>query len=112
MLFWNHVKGVAGMAHLTHVLEDILSWLIPLSKSCSVKGVLPKLVFAATSYFIWQEQNLQLFQNKKWTGAQFIDIVIAMVRLKLLSFRFKKSNYVDELMEKLKIPISLVHDVG
>ncbi|GKD42757.1 hypothetical protein Tco_1267402 [Tanacetum coccineum] len=78
---WAKVKDLAGMAHLSHVFEDILNWLIPLSKSRSVKGVLPKLVLAATS-------------------------------LKLLSFRFKKSKHVDVLMEKWKIPISLVHDAG
>nr|GEV10769.1 hypothetical protein [Tanacetum cinerariifolium] len=75
----NHVKELASMAHLSHVFEDILNWLIPLSKSGSVKGVLPKLVLAATSYFIWQEQNLWLFQNKKRSADEVIDVIFATV---------------------------------
>ncbi|GKC05010.1 hypothetical protein Tco_0996620 [Tanacetum coccineum] len=110
----NHypVKVLAGMNQVSHVLEDILDWLIPKSKLRSVKGVLPKLVFDATAYFIWQERNLSIFQKKKRSKDQVVDILVATVRLKLLSFRFKKSKNVDVLLEKWNLPMYLVRDAG
>ncbi|GKA07106.1 hypothetical protein Tco_0686330 [Tanacetum coccineum] len=80
---WNRVKTLAGMTHVYPFLEDILDWLIPKS------SVLPKLVFAVASYFIWQERNLGIFQKKKRPEDQVVDTIIATVQLKLLSFRFK-----------------------
>ncbi|GJS73991.1 hypothetical protein Tco_0706832 [Tanacetum coccineum] len=100
------------MNQVSHVLEDILDWLIPKSKLRSVKGVLPKLVSDATAYFIWQERNLSIFQKKKRSKDQVVDILVATVRLKLLSFRFKKSKNVDVLLEKWNLPMYLVRDAG
>ena len=100
------------MHNITHVFDIIIAWLIPRAKLRSVRGVVPKLVVAASAYFIWQERNLRLFQKKKRSVLQVIEVITSTVRLKLLSFRYKKSKNVDLLLEKWKLPNCLVRDGG
>ncbi|GJS00253.1 hypothetical protein Tco_0316761 [Tanacetum coccineum] len=83
---WNIVLSLAGMESLAPFLNDILIWLIPRAKSRS------------------------LFQKKKWSKEQVCEVILSTVRLKLLSFRYKKSNNVDVMFEKWKLPKLLVRD--
>ncbi|GKB49551.1 reverse transcriptase domain, reverse transcriptase zinc-binding domain protein [Tanacetum coccineum] len=80
------------------------------SKSRSVKGVLPKLVLATLVYFIWQERNFWLFQKKKWSKEQVCEVILSTIRLKLLSFHYKKFKNVEVLFETWKLPKLLVRD--
>ncbi|GKB26690.1 reverse transcriptase zinc-binding domain-containing protein [Tanacetum coccineum] len=96
----NMVRSLAGMEFLAPALDDIHIWLIPRAKSRSVNGVLPKLVFAASVYFIWQERNFRLFQKKKWSKEPVCEVISSTTRLKLLSICYKKSKNVEVLFEK------------
>ncbi|GJV06019.1 hypothetical protein Tco_1343675 [Tanacetum coccineum] len=51
----DHFKTYAGIPNARANLDSIISLLIPLSKKRSARSVIAKLVFAASSYFIWQE---------------------------------------------------------
>ncbi|GJS76051.1 hypothetical protein Tco_0725932 [Tanacetum coccineum] len=46
-----------------------------LSKKRSAKSVIAKLVFAASSYFIWQERNSRLFANQRRSKDQLIEVI-------------------------------------
>ncbi|GJY83714.1 putative kinase-like protein TMKL1, partial [Tanacetum coccineum] len=70
------VKLRARMIDVSHVLEDILDWLIPKYK----------------------------LRSRKRTKDQVEDIIVATVRLTVLSFRFKKSKNVVVLLEKWNLP--------
>ncbi|GJS20507.1 RNA-directed DNA polymerase, eukaryota [Tanacetum coccineum] len=54
-------------------------------------SVFGKLILAASSYYIWLERNNRLFKKGKRSPEEIRDIIIVTVRLKLTTFRFKKT---------------------
>ena len=85
-------------------LEGITYWLIPIARKHSVTSILGKLVFAASSYFIWQERNARLFKKVKRSKDQVVEIILSTIRLKLITFRFKKTCRVDRLIDLWNLP--------
>ncbi|GKF33031.1 hypothetical protein Tco_0106231, partial [Tanacetum coccineum] len=109
---WCHVRKLIGMQSVAPVMDDILAWLIPISKLRSIRSMLPKLVLAASTYFIWQELNSWIFKMQKRSKEQVIEVSISTVWLKLPTFRFKKSRRMDSMLENWHLPRFLVHDGG
>ncbi|GJT07532.1 retrotransposon protein, putative, ty1-copia subclass [Tanacetum coccineum] len=64
-----------------------------------------RIVVAATSYYIWLERNGRLFKKKSSTPGQIVDVIFSTVRLKLVTFKFKKmSTRPRLLLDQWKIP--------
>ncbi|GKD98952.1 hypothetical protein Tco_1382849 [Tanacetum coccineum] len=72
---WDHLKTYAGIPNAQANLDSIISLLTPLSKKRSARSVIAKLVFAAFSYFIWQERNSRLFANQRRSKDQLIEVI-------------------------------------
>nr|GEV62489.1 hypothetical protein [Tanacetum cinerariifolium] len=49
---WCLVRRLAGMEHVPPILEDIMMWFQPMVVKRTVKSVVGKLLFAASSYYI------------------------------------------------------------
>ncbi|GJY38388.1 RNA-directed DNA polymerase, eukaryota, reverse transcriptase zinc-binding domain protein [Tanacetum coccineum] len=105
---WNHVKIYAGLPTVSASFSAITDYIIPISKKKSARSVIAKLVFAASTYFIWQERNNRLFKNHKRSYSQVIKCIISTVRLKLLTCIFKKTKTVMAFMHLWKLPDSLL----
>nr|GEV15528.1 hypothetical protein [Tanacetum cinerariifolium] len=60
---WKHMTQFTGTLNMPSSLDAIMDFLIPLANLKSLNQVLCKLVFAATCYFIWQEQNIRKCSN-------------------------------------------------
>ncbi|GJT41697.1 hypothetical protein Tco_0941562 [Tanacetum coccineum] len=69
---WNHIKVFAGLPRISSSLDDIVDSIIPISKRRSARGIIAKLVFNASAYFIWQERNGRLFKNQKRSPNQSV----------------------------------------
>ncbi|GJR51054.1 hypothetical protein Tco_1401575 [Tanacetum coccineum] len=110
LLIWEHMKMFAGLPNCSSSLEDIVTFLVPISKKCSARSVIAKLVFVACSYFIWQERNYRLFKKRERSKEQVLELIMSIVCLKLLSCRFKKTSRVDSLARTWNIPRSLIRD--
>lgn len=80
-----------------------------MAKSRSVRSVVSKLLFTATSYVNWQEKNNKIFRKQKRSEAQVVDYIKSTICLKLLTCRFKKSVSVEDLLRAWKLPLSLMH---
>ncbi|GJW97440.1 reverse transcriptase domain, reverse transcriptase zinc-binding domain protein [Tanacetum coccineum] len=80
------------------------SQLILISNHRTVKSIIRRLVVAATTYFIWIERNNWLFKNSKRSPEDVHDLIMITVRLKLLSFRFKNTAKVKEMLLKWNMP--------
>ena len=109
MQVWSSLTRFAGFSSLPSSLDDITHTLIVSVKSRSVRSVVSKLLFAAASYFIWQERNNRIFKKMRRTEAQVEDIIKSTVRLKLLTCRFKKTANVIDLVHVWKFSPSLIH---
>nr|GEV11242.1 hypothetical protein [Tanacetum cinerariifolium] len=102
------MKSLIGMPNIPSDLNSIVDFLIPLAKMQLARSVIAKLVFAASCYFIWQERNNRLFMKSKRSKDQVIDIIKSIVRLKLLTCKFKKTKNVQMMIHLWKLPNSLI----
>ncbi|GJY78067.1 RNA polymerase II C-terminal domain phosphatase-like protein 1 [Tanacetum coccineum] len=105
---WEHMRSMIGIPNMPSSLDLIVDFLIPLAKKRSARSVIAKLVFAASCYFIWQERNDRLFAKKKRSHDQVIDAIKSIIRLKLLTCKFKKTMVVQMLLQRWKLPYSLI----
>ncbi|GJT01425.1 zinc knuckle CX2CX4HX4C containing protein [Tanacetum coccineum] len=85
-------------------LQDILLYLLPMGNKRTAKSVFGKLILAASAYFIWMEQNNRTFKNTRRSPEEICDLIMVTVRLKLISFRFKNTIVVRQLLERWKMP--------
>ncbi|KAJ0616007.1 putative reverse transcriptase zinc-binding domain-containing protein [Helianthus annuus] len=105
---WSKVKAIGDMQHLTDNWENVLDHLVSKAKSKSAKSVIGRLLAAATVYHIWQERNCRLFSDRKRSVTQVADAIVASVRLKLITMRFKNTRQVDQILRDWKLPKRLV----
>ncbi|GKA91485.1 putative RNA-directed DNA polymerase [Tanacetum coccineum] len=94
---WSYVRNLADMDAVPPSINAIVSHLLPLAKTRTTKGVFGKMLLAASSYYIWIERNNHLFKNAKRTPGELRDIIMVMVHLKLMTFRFKNTSMVNRL---------------
>ncbi|GJZ32794.1 hypothetical protein Tco_0578230 [Tanacetum coccineum] len=109
---WSKVCVLCGMDSIPPWLIDVTTFINPISKGKTAVSILSKLVLAATSYYIWLERNGRLFKKKTSSSDQIVDVIISMVRLKLVTFKFKKMSTRSRLLlDQWKIPSCfIVHD--
>nr|GEY71709.1 reverse transcriptase domain, reverse transcriptase zinc-binding domain protein [Tanacetum cinerariifolium] len=74
-------------------------------------SILSRLVLAATSYHIWLERNGRLFKKKTLSPDQIVDVIISMVRLKLVTFKFKKIMLVSRGFIPLMTPTQTLKSI-
>nr|GEX00614.1 reverse transcriptase domain, reverse transcriptase zinc-binding domain protein [Tanacetum cinerariifolium] len=82
-LVWNSVRHLAGMDHIQEKLNDVVLFLKPMENKRTA-NIIGRLILAATSYFIWLEQNNRTFKKAKKNLKQIKDIIMVTVSQKLL----------------------------
>nr|GEY06987.1 hypothetical protein [Tanacetum cinerariifolium] len=109
---WSVICVFCDMDSIPPRLIDVTTFIIPISKGKTAVSILFRLVLAATSYYIWLERNVRLFKKKTSSPDQIVDVIISMVRLKLVTFKFKNMSTRSRLLlDQWKIPnYCIVHD--
>lgn len=106
---WTRVCALCGMDNVPPRLDDVVSFLIPLSKGRSASGVISRLLLAASCYSIWGERNSRLFKKGMKSYTQVFDDIVSIVRLKILSFRFSKNSMrIRRILDTWKLPGSVI----
>ncbi|GKA53684.1 putative reverse transcriptase domain-containing protein [Tanacetum coccineum] len=103
---WCRVRHLAVMDQVQPVLHDVLNFLQPMANRRTTTSIIGRLVFAAASYYIWLERNSCLFKKVKKLPDEITDIIMVMVRLKLLTFKFKNMAKMNQILSKWKMPTS------
>ncbi|GJW77227.1 reverse transcriptase domain, reverse transcriptase zinc-binding domain protein [Tanacetum coccineum] len=99
------VRVLCGMDAIPPHLSDVVAFIVPLSKAKTVVSIISRIVVAATSYYIWLERNGRLFKKKTSTPGQIVNVIFSTVRLKLVTFKFKKMSTKSRLLlDQWKIP--------
>nr|GEV09257.1 protein reticulata-related 3, chloroplastic-like [Tanacetum cinerariifolium] len=111
-MVWSKVRVLCGMDSIPPRLIGVTTFITPISKGKTAVNILSRLVVAATSYYIWMERNGRLFKKKTSSLDQIIEVILSMVRLKLVTFKFKKMSTGSRLLlDQWKIPsYCIVHD--
>ncbi|GJZ73400.1 reverse transcriptase domain, reverse transcriptase zinc-binding domain protein [Tanacetum coccineum] len=109
---WSKVRVLCGMDAIPPHFSDVVAFIVPLSTGKTVISIISRIVVAATSYYIWLERNGRLFKKKTSTPGQIVDVIFSTVRLKLVTFKFKKMSTKSRLLlDQWKIPsYCIVHD--
>ncbi|KAI3797687.1 hypothetical protein L1987_32950 [Smallanthus sonchifolius] len=105
---WNGVKGRAGMETVRNTWDSISDHLVRFAKSKNEKHVIGKLVVGAAAYFVWQERNLRLFSTKKRSADRLVEVILATVRMKLHTMRFKRTSQVERILQDWSLPRGLL----
>ncbi|GJZ40961.1 putative reverse transcriptase domain, reverse transcriptase zinc-binding domain protein [Tanacetum coccineum] len=100
---WQNVLNVVGISGVSSQWDDIMLWLLPISKSKTVISIIGRLIVAATAYFLWRERNDRIHGKGNKKVEQVSKYVADSVRLKLASIKFKKNARVRKLMETWKL---------
>ncbi|GKC02313.1 retrovirus-related pol polyprotein from transposon TNT 1-94 [Tanacetum coccineum] len=82
---WDKLKEFTSTPNIPSDLNVIVDFIYPFAKMSSFRSAACKLVFAASSYFIWQERNFRLFKKIKRNPDQIVEMIKSSVRLKLLT---------------------------
>ncbi|GKB42989.1 hypothetical protein Tco_0887931 [Tanacetum coccineum] len=102
---WSKGRVLCRMDSIPPRLIDIITFITPISKGKTVVSILSRIVVAATSYYIWKERNERLFNKISMSPDQIVQVILSMVRLKLVSFKFKKTSTRSRLLlDQWKIP--------
>ncbi|GKC04232.1 putative RNA-directed DNA polymerase, eukaryota, reverse transcriptase zinc-binding domain protein, partial [Tanacetum coccineum] len=86
------------------ILDAIVDWFRPMASKRTFKSIVGKLLFAATAYYIWSERNNRIFKNTRRSPEELKDIIMVVVRLKLVTFRFKNKMAVISMLLEWKMP--------
>nr|GEU29256.1 hypothetical protein [Tanacetum cinerariifolium] len=100
------IRHLAAMDNVSPNFQDIVSFLQPIATKRTAISIIGRLLFAASSYFLWIERNNRLFKGLKRSPEDVRDIILVTVRLKLLSFKFKNRDKVKKLLSSWNMPKS------
>jgi len=105
---WNCVVQKAGLLQRPASWEMIVDRLKPRARKKSMQNVIDKLIFAASVYYIWQERNKRLFTKLSRPVNVLAELILSTVRLKMLTFKYKRTANVERLMDAWDLPVLLV----
>nr|GFA83645.1 hypothetical protein [Tanacetum cinerariifolium] len=101
---WKYVRHLADMDSIQPCFHDVVTYLQPMAKKRTTQSIVERLIFAASSYFIWIERNNRLCKKIRRPPDEIRDLIIVTVRLKLISFGFKNKDNVNRLLARWKMP--------
>ncbi|GKD97992.1 putative reverse transcriptase domain-containing protein [Tanacetum coccineum] len=101
---WLLIRHLAGMESVAPILEDIITWFLPIATKHSFNSIVGKLLFGAAAYYIWIERNNRLFKKSRRSPEEIRDLVVVTVRLKLVKLRFKNKPRVVHMLSEWKMP--------
>nr|GEV24421.1 hypothetical protein [Tanacetum cinerariifolium] len=93
---WFKVRALCGMDSISPWLTDVMTFVVPISKGKT--SILSRIVVATSSYYIWLEMNGRLFKKKTSSPDQIVQVILSIVRLKLVTFKFKKMSTRSRLL--------------
>ncbi|XP_071704504.1 uncharacterized protein [Rutidosis leptorrhynchoides] len=94
---WDRALFLIHLPLHSNKWQSITDMLSPYASHNVSSIIVAKLVFAAFVYFIWQERNNRIFKKSYRTEVKLFEEIFFMVRLKLLSIRFKSSSGVESM---------------
>nr|XP_043625498.1 uncharacterized protein LOC122596919 [Erigeron canadensis] len=100
---WNRLSSLRWNMKDHTDLQDIVQE-IKVSRGRNNFGVVVnKLILAAAIYYIWQERNHRIFQDKERNEEAISNIIKESVRIQLISIRVRKTKNVIKISDQWKL---------
>nr|GEW43932.1 hypothetical protein [Tanacetum cinerariifolium] len=104
---WMYARPIADMDTIQPRFQDIVAYLQPIFKKRTAQSIIGRLIFAASSYFIWIEHNNRLLKKIRRPSKEIRDFIMVTVRRKLTSFRFKNKDNVNRIKWKISLEFGI-----
>ncbi|GKB93010.1 RNA-directed DNA polymerase, eukaryota, reverse transcriptase zinc-binding domain protein [Tanacetum coccineum] len=96
---WCRLKDLVKLDHAPNCWSDIISFLLNRPINKFIWSILQRLVLGACVYIVWQERNLRTFHNRSRTLEEVCNLIIDVVRLRVLSLSLNTTAQVYEVAD-------------
>ncbi|XP_021971338.1 uncharacterized protein LOC110866498 [Helianthus annuus] len=100
---WNIVNKRVDMGMVNDTWSSVMAWVDQHANSKKLEHIVCKLVVAASTYFIWQERNNRLFSNLQRSENTVAQLILDIVRLRIMGFKVSGDVNHRKLLERWKI---------
>ncbi|XP_071718137.1 uncharacterized protein [Rutidosis leptorrhynchoides] len=100
---WSRSKQWMDFPIFSDTWRDFMLLVSPFAKRNVARIIVAKLLFAASVYMLWQERNNRFFKKKRRPCDQVSDVIYSVVRLKLMSIKWKITPQTLRLKSDWKI---------
>lgn len=100
---WTRLGNLRWGMGVQFTLQEVLHDIERLKGKKNIGIVVNKLILADAVYFIWQERNFRIFQDKERSEEVVWNIIKESVRNKLLSIRVRKTKNVINIGDQWKL---------
>ncbi|GJX09196.1 hypothetical protein Tco_0199055 [Tanacetum coccineum] len=100
---WNQVKIYDGLPNVSSSLNAITDHIIPMSKKKNARSVIAKLVFTASTYFIWQERNNRLFKSQEVSLSRLLTAFISFCPSKIITVQVQEDVEMMAFTHSLEV---------
>ncbi|XP_071741158.1 uncharacterized protein [Rutidosis leptorrhynchoides] len=102
---WNGVKQFLLFKGLPFNLHEIVLKLAAYPYRNKIWDIINRLTIAATVYIIWQERNCRFFKGRRRNELELIQCIVEGIRLKLSTFKVKKSAAMAMALRNWKMDL-------
>nr|GEU71745.1 hypothetical protein [Tanacetum cinerariifolium] len=92
---WDCLKCMVRMDHAPDCWSEIKEFMMNRPINKSIWSILQRLLLGASIYFIWQERNGRMFQDKARSVETLICLIKETVRLRIMSLSLNDSKQVS-----------------
>ncbi|XP_071695295.1 uncharacterized protein [Rutidosis leptorrhynchoides] len=96
---WNYFKMLGNLDFAPDEWYGIIEFLEKRPINKSIWSIIQRLILGACVYYVWQEINLRLFQNKSRPMNDLVKIIKKTIMLKLAGLTIKKSRQTKPTFE-------------
>ncbi|GKF05861.1 hypothetical protein Tco_0036529, partial [Tanacetum coccineum] len=93
---WDSLKCMVRMDHAPYGWSQIKEFMLKRPINKSIWSILQRLLIGASIYFLWQERNIRMFQDKARSVDTLVDLIKDTVRLRVMSLSLNDSAQVSE----------------
>nr|GEY21176.1 hypothetical protein [Tanacetum cinerariifolium] len=107
-VFWGKILKKMGVFGSTYKWNDLVVEMSRRNNGNSVDSVIRRLCFAASVYLILQERKNRIFRDECKSIRELIKVLSDIVRMRLLSLKFKRSTAVIKAQERWDVKLCIV----
>ncbi|PWA61034.1 reverse transcriptase zinc-binding domain-containing protein [Artemisia annua] len=97
---------MALMDSFSNNLSGIIYGLSIRPANNTIWSVIQRLLFGVAIYFVWQERNFRIYQQKERSVNCLFDHIVDTVRLKIRGLTLKQTNEVIKASQIWNLPIN------
>lgn len=103
---WNKVKAKANKLNWDGNWRNVVSVLANERCNNSIYSVLYRMVVATSSYFIWSERNMTLFNNSQRDSQSLLNGILDSIKLQLMCLKVRKSATTSKVSKDWEIQMN------